>query len=170
MTSAIGSSSCPTRSLAERRSEVLPFAVVGLACLVAGGLVAAATAPAPSEHGTWAAAYLVLVGGVAQAGLGLGQATFAAHLSARIIAAEVIGWNVGNAAVLAGAPLGSTALVDLGGVLLVVTLGLLARGLRPAKLQAAPALHRWYLFGYRLLVLVLLVSVPVGLALARIRA
>ena len=38
-----------------------PFGIVGVVRVVAGGLVAAATAPAPTEHGGWAAAYLVLV-------------------------------------------------------------------------------------------------------------
>src|SRR5664280_344044 len=48
-----------------RRSAALPFAAVGAACIVAGGLVAAVSAPAPSEHASWAAAYLVLVVGAA---------------------------------------------------------------------------------------------------------
>ena len=38
-----------------------------------GGCVAAASSVAPSETASWAAAYLVLVGGVAQVFLGLGQ-------------------------------------------------------------------------------------------------
>ena len=44
-----------------RWSPALPFAALGAASIVAGGLVAAVTAAAPSQHGTWAAAYLVLV-------------------------------------------------------------------------------------------------------------
>jgi hypothetical protein len=127
------STACP---LAGRRHELLPFIVIGGVCVVAGGLVAAVTAPAPTEHGTWAAAYLVLVGGVAQAGLGLGQATFTTGTSTPVVAVQAAGWNLGNAAVLVGTLLGVTALVDLGGVLLVVTLGLLARGLRPAELTS----------------------------------
>jgi len=46
---------------ASRSAAMLPFGIVGVVCVVAGGLVAAATAPAPTEHGGWAAAYLVLV-------------------------------------------------------------------------------------------------------------
>jgi hypothetical protein len=138
--------------------------------VTAGGVLAAVTAPAPSEHTTWAAAYLVLVGGVAQAGLGLGQAMFATRgTSSRLIAAEVAGWNLGNAAVLAGTLLDLTVLVDFGGVLLVVTLGLLARGLR-GGVSPADRAGRWLLRGYRLLVLILLISIPVGLVLARVRA
>jgi len=85
------------------------------------------------------------VGGVAQAGLGLGQAMFATRgTSSRLIAAEVAGWNLGNAAVLAGTLLDLTVLVDVGGVLLVVTLGLLARGLR-GGVSPADRAGRWLL-------------------------
>src|SRR5664280_2796146 len=66
-----------------RRSAALPFAAVGAACIVAGGLVAAVSAPAPSEHASWAAAYLVLVVGVAQAALGVGQALLALRVPSR---------------------------------------------------------------------------------------
>ena len=49
------------------------FGAVALLCVVAGGLVAAVTGPLRLEHGSWAAAYLVLVGGVAQGALGIAQ-------------------------------------------------------------------------------------------------
>jgi hypothetical protein len=88
---------------------MLPFGIVGVICVVAGGLVAAVTAPAATEHGGRAAAYLVLVAGVAQVGLGFGQALLApGPLSARLVAIEVAVWNLGNAAVLAGTLLGAT--------------------------------------------------------------
>jgi hypothetical protein len=156
-------------SLVGRGRELAPFVAIAVGCVIAGGLLAAVTAPAPSEHTSWATAYLVLVGGVAQAGLGLGQATFAGRTSPRLLAVEVGGWNVGNAAVLVGTLLDMTAVVDLGGVLLVVTLGLLARGLRPGRARPVAGLLIW-LHGYRLLVLVLVISIPVGLVLARVRA
>ena len=155
--------------LVQRRQQLLPFTVIGVLCVIAGGLLAAATAPAPSEHTTWAAAYLVLVGGVAQAGLGSGQAMFTARISTPVLAGQVAGWNLGNAAVLAGTLLGITALVDLGGALLVVTLGLLAGGLIPPGIRPVSGTKRWCLYGYRLLVLILFVSIPVGLVLAQIR-
>ena len=155
--------------LAQRRQQLLPFTVIGLLCVIAGGLLAAATAPAPSEHTTWAAAYLVLVGGVAQAGLGSGQAMFAARSSTAVLVGEVAGWNLGNAVVLAGTLLGISALVDLGGALLVVTLGLLARGLISSEIRPVRGAKRWCLYGYRLLVVILFVSIPVGLVLAQIR-
>lgn len=143
----------------------LPLVVIGGACIVAGGLVAAFSASSPSENASWSAAYLVLVAGVAQVGLAAGQAMLAARpLTVRWAAAELAGWNGGNAAVIAGTLTGSVPLVDAGGALLVVALALViiaARGNRPGN---------WVVYGFRGLVLVLLVSIPVGLVLARIGA
>jgi len=157
------------RPPAHRRPQLLPFTAIGVLCITAGGLLAAATASAPSEHTTWAAAYLVLVGGIAQVGLGFGQATFTAGTSTPVLASQVAGWNLGNAAVLAGTLQGSTAVVDLGGALLVVTLGLLARGLSPTGVRPVGGAGRWCLYGYRVLMVILFVSIPVGLVLAQIR-
>jgi len=150
---------------ASRSAGMLPFGIAGVACIVAGGLVAAVTAPAATEHASWAAAYLVLVAGVAQVGLGVGQALLApGSLSARLVAIEVAVWNLGNAAVLAGTLLGATPLVDAGGALLVAGLALL---LRQARGSAAP---HWPLLAFRLLVALLLVSIPIGLVLVRTRS
>lgn len=103
-----------------------PFAAAGAACIVAGGLVAAATALAPSQLASWTTAYLVLVGGVAQAALGTGQALLAARPPGRPgIAAELTAWNGGNGAVLAGTLLGASWLADVGGVLLAAVLALM---------------------------------------------
>jgi len=152
--------------LHDRGSAALPFATLGVACVVAGGLVAAATALAPSKHGTWAAAYLVLVAGVAQVALGVGQALMAPKPpSSRLVAAQFVGWNAGTAAVLAGTLLDTTALVDLGGALLIVTLALLVHGMR-----GAAARRNGLLYAFRLLIAVLLVSIPIGLTLARLRS
>ena len=52
--------------------------VAGGAAIIAGGIVAAVTDPAGWEHGSWTAAFLVLVAGVAQIGLALGQVELAA--------------------------------------------------------------------------------------------
>ncbi len=65
----------PVRATELRRSA--PAAAVGAASVVVGGLVAAVTATAPSEHGAWLAAYLVLGCGVAQIALAAGQALLA---------------------------------------------------------------------------------------------
>lgn len=150
---------------AARRLAALPFAVAGLACIVAGGLLAAVTAPAPSEHGTWAAGYLVLVAGLGQVALGVGQALLAPRTpSARIVAAQTIAWNSSSAAILTGTVAGITSVVDAGGVLLVVALVLLLRGVRGGKASSP-----WLVAAFRLLVVVLLASTLVGLVLAQTR-
>lgn len=166
----------------ERRRAALPFAVLGVVFVVIGGLVSAATAPVASEHGSWAAAYLVLVAGVSQAGLGVGQAMLARRVpSRRVLNVELVTWNVGNAAVIAGTLLETTALVDVGGVVLLVTLALMIRAVRGAGGGAVPVAEAevgagvgavrpagWMLLTFRILVLVLLVTIPIGLVLARI--
>ncbi len=142
-----------------------PAAALGTACIVAGGLVAAVRAADPSEHGTWAAAYLVLVAGVAQVALAAGQALLAPRTPpTRTLAAELIAWNTGNAAVLVGTLGGATVLVDVGGALLTVALALLVSVVRSAGRRRG-----WALYAFRLLVLILLVSIPIGLVLAGIR-
>ncbi|MGH3399325.1 MAG: hypothetical protein ACRDPO_32025 [Streptosporangiaceae bacterium] len=145
---------------------MLPFAVLGTACIVLGGLVSAAIAPAPTEHGAWAAAYLVLVGGVAQVALGAGQALLAPAAPPRRAAySEMIGWNTGNVAVLTGTLLGFTWLADIGGAVLVVSLALVIRQMRGTVRRPA-----WPLYLYRGLVALVLVSIPVGLVLAEFRS
>ncbi len=155
--------------------SVLPFAFFGVACIVASGIVSAAIAPAPTEHGVWASAYLVLVGGVAQVALGIGQAALIPRPpTRRVITAQVAGWNFGNAAVIAGTLLGWWALVDVGGALLVAVLAGLA--LRSRTSHAARTTVRdhprkgqaMWLIAFRGLLLLLLVSIPIGLVLERI--
>jgi hypothetical protein len=133
-----------------------------------GGLVAAAAAVAPFEHGSWLAAYLVLVAGVAQVTLSVGQATLAPRPTAtRTLVVELIAWNTGNAAVVAGTLAGLTLLVDIGGALLLLTLVLLVGAVRGAG-PGVNRTRRWTVHAFRLLVLCLLVSIPAGLWLARI--
>lgn len=160
----------------DRVPTVFPFAALGVACVLAGGFVSAAIAPAPTEHGAWASAYLVLVAGVAQVALGIGQAALIPRLaSRRVVAAQLAGWNLGNAAVLIGTLLGIAALVDVGGVLLVAVLAGVALRSRGAKAaHAAPhpqqrTKQALLLYAFRGLLLLLLVSIPIGLVLERIR-
>ncbi|HET7172944.1 MAG TPA: hypothetical protein VFI30_01525 [Nocardioidaceae bacterium] len=137
-----------------------PFLLAGSACIVAGGLVSAATAPQASEHSAWAAAYLVLVAGVVQIALGAGQALLAPRgVSRPLLVAELVTWNVGNAAVLAGTLLQVAAVVDLGGALLVCCLGLVVLAVR------RPGKAGWPAWVFRALVVVVLVSIPIGLVL-----
>ena len=58
--------------------------------------MAAGASMAPSEHGSWLAAFLVLVAGVAQIALAVGQAMLAPRPpSSRTLVTELIAWNEG---------------------------------------------------------------------------
>ena len=123
-------------------------------------------APAPSQLGSWAAAYLVLVGGVAPVALGAGPALLAPRLPGRrAVAAELAAWNAGNGAVLAGTLLGAAWHADVGGAALIVALALALAGVRGAARQPA-----WPLYLYRGLIALLLLSIPVGLVIAAVHA
>ncbi|MBG0741046.1 hypothetical protein IV500_16865 [Paeniglutamicibacter antarcticus] len=142
------------------------FRVLGVAWVVSGGLVAAATGPLRLEHGSWAAAYQVLVAGVAQNAFGAAQRALAPQrLTFRIVAAELVAWNVGSAAVIGGTVARTPLVVDAGGLLLVVALALMIRTVR-GKGEGP----QWALWTYRILLAVILISIPIGLTLAHLRA
>lgn len=142
------------------------FKVIGTAWIVSGGLVAAVTSPLRLEHGSWAAAYQVLVAGVAQYAFGAAQNALApVQPSRRTIAVELAAWNVGSAAVIGGTIARMPLIVDGGGLLLVVALALMIRSVRGKG--AGPA---WALWTYRILLVTILVSIPIGLTLAHLRA
>lgn len=149
-----------------------PLFAVGALGVIAGGLVAAATAPSASEHGSWAAAYLVLVVGVAQIALAAGQAALSTHPPTRsLVVAETACWNIANALVIAGTLADVNAIVYVGGAMLVValaTFGYGVRGTLPAGEQHRQRI-RWLVYGFRVVVIVLLVSIPTGLVLATVR-
>ena len=142
------------------------FASLGVACILAGGFIAAAIAHAPTRDGVWSVAYLVLVAGMAQVGLGVGQALLATKTpTGRLVAAELLAWNIGNAAVIVGTLTGHVALVYVGGALLVVGLVLFVLAARGS--DAHWQRTRW---AFRLIVLILAVSIPIGLTLATARS
>jgi hypothetical protein len=71
--------------------------------IVAGGAVAAVNSAAPFGHGSWLAAYLVLVGGVSQVVLGAGRlALRAPRPTPALLRAQLVLWNLGSLAVPAG--------------------------------------------------------------------
>lgn len=142
------------------------FGAVALLCVVAGGLVAAVTGPLRLEHGSWAAAYLVLVGGVAQGALGIAQYFLAPQRFVGWKAvAELVAWNGASAAVIGGTLIGNPWVVDAGGALLVVSLALMFR-----TVQGRGPTSGWFSWGYRALLVVIAVSIPIGLVLAHLRA
>lgn len=145
-----------------RRARVL-FVAASVVAVLAGGLVAAAGGEAPSHHLSWAAAYLVLVCGLAQAFLGAGQfALTPGPPSTRVLAWQFAAFNVGNAGVLAGTLSGFLPVLDAGSVVLLVSLGTFYWSTRKAT-----ARRRLAAVAYRTLVVLLAVSVPVGAVLAR---
>lgn len=120
------------------RAWLMPFVIAGVACIVAGGLLAAATAYVSTQKTAWATAYIVLVGGVAQVALGAAVTWLRPSARPRPGWVAFACWNLGNAGVLAGQLAGVVALTDIGAALLVVGLGVvlfsIARG-APAGLQ-----------------------------------
>lgn len=150
--------------------------VIGWCCVVLGGLVAAVTGPLGLTDGSWLAAYLVLVGGVAQVAMGAARTWCRQDAQRSSWAWTQIGtWNLGNVAVIGGTVVGEPVAVDLGSMLLFVALAIALHAARPSALfagdaRAAVALApRPVLWGYRALLVVLLVSIPVGMVLAHVR-
>lgn len=140
------------------------FVLVGTAAVVAGGLVSAVTGPTGFADGSWVAAYLVLVAGVAQVGLGGGQALLGDRMvSGRRRGTQLLTYNAANLAVLAGTLTGSVVVVAAGGGLLLISLALFLTAVRRSRT------HPWYLAFYRLVIALLVVSVPVGVLLSVLR-
>lgn len=143
-----------------------PFLVVAVLGVLAGGLVAAVAGPLDLRHGSWVAAYLVLVVGVAQAGFGAGRAwlpAVATVLRPRLLL-ELTAWNVGSLVVVVGTVLDQVWLVVAGSVLLVVALALWAVSVRTCGQEQRPAATAYLLFvGF----LILSVLVGIGLSLSR---
>ena len=146
--------------------SVRPFLAAGAVAIVAGGIAAALTGPTGWGRGSWVAAFLVLVAGVGQIGLGAGQAMLADDPpSRRLLGAQVGLLNGGALTVLAGALLSRPVLVSTGGVVLV---GALVSFRRPWDgRRRRPS---WSGRAYDALLLMLLVSTPVGVVLSWVRA
>ncbi|WP_137724138.1 hypothetical protein [Prescottella subtropica] len=135
------------------------FLLTGAAAVVAGGLLAAVTASAPTEHAVWASAYLVLVAGVCQIVVG-GVTALLADRFGGVLAAAWIVFTSANAAVIGGTVTETTPVLWVGALLLLASLVLLlvaVRGVRGGVL----------LWGYRAVLIVLAVSTPIGLLLER---
>lgn len=147
-----------------------PWLTLGVLTAIAGGLVAAVVAHDPTEKPVWASAYLVLVAGFGQIGLALGRTLLVARPPTyAVVARDFTVFAFGNAGVVVGTLTDAVWLVDIGGALLVVSLALMAWGVRGAEVASyqRPGWLVGLLWVYRVLVVVLLVSIPVGLVLAR---
>ena len=141
----------------------LPLLTAGGLSVIAGGAAAAVTGPTQWSHGSWVAAFLVLVAGVAQLGIGAGQAYLATTTpTATSVAAQCGMWNLGCAMVIAGTLLSSPFTVSVGSVPLVAVLMMSLLALRGRSRTRRSIV----LVAYRLLLVVVLASVPIGIALA----
>lgn len=167
------SAGAPTALLDDTGAVVVPvWLLLGGAWVVAGGLVAAVTGPTGWEHGSWVAAFGVLVAGVAQIGLGAGSAYLAPADGSRCRRLrrqgggerlQAVLWNGGSLTVIAGTLLSGPLVVSAGGGLLAVAL------LRAVTAVRGAATRLRLVLAYRLLVLFVLSSIPVGLVLSWIR-
>lgn len=136
------------------------FAGTGAMAIIVAGALSAALAHVPTRAAMWLAAYLVLVVGVAQIGLGVGQARLASRpAGAALLGSQWLLFNGANALVVAGRLLVRPADVVLGAAVLAVALGLFLRGVRGAG-------GGWLLWIYRLLVALLACSALVGVGLS----
>jgi hypothetical protein len=135
-----------------------------LACasvlIVGGGVVAAVNSAAPRAHGSWLAAYLVLVGGVSQVLLGAGRLALRAPRPTRALRrAQLVLWNLGSVAVPAGVLADAPMLVTVGSIALLLALALFAAGASEGRPDLRAVVYLAIIAG-------LAVSVVVGSALA----
>ena len=150
------------------RREALPFLACA-ACFLLAAVAAAVTRAAVSfAHGWWLVAYLLLVGCIAQALLGIGAPLRAGRTGGRAPSAALVRWQLGlwNAGTLAvavadlgGAPAGVLA----GSASLLAALWLFARGFARAGGRGPT---RGWLALYPLLVAFMAGSAIVGCYLA----
>lgn len=137
---------------------------LGYVAIFLGGLIAAVTAPLDLEKGSWLAAYLILVAGLAQLLLShQAQILHASIPSVRDSWTELSLFVAGNAAVIIGSLLALPLLVDFGGIALIGALVLALRA-------AAGAQNTWRAWAFRVFYAAVIISVPIGLVLAHLRA
>lgn len=136
---------------------------IGTAAVVVGGMVAAVTGPTGWGHGSWVAAYLVLVVGVGQIGLALGQAAVVPSVSGLERHVELVAFNVGSVVILVGTLAGSPVAVTAGSVVLFVALAAFLRASLGAWARS------WISRLYLALLTILTVSIPIGVALSWLR-
>ena len=170
-----------TRTRINGGAPATVMTVLGGACVVLGGLVAAVTGPLELDHGSWLAAYLVLVCGVAQFAIGTVQTRTNSPdgpIAAALGWSQLICFNVGNAAVVVGTLTREPLLVDGATLLLLFSLGVALFAARPgarktikfvAGLPTTVSSGRLLLWTYRVLLVLLILSLPIGAVLAHVR-
>lgn len=136
----------------------LVFAIIGTVSVIAGGLIAAGSGPLNFAHGSWLGAYLVLVTGVVQTALGIGQ-DYLAALSTRTTVTELVGINAGSVVIIIGTLTDALSAVSVGSLLLLVGLLTMLVTTRHASASALSVT-------FRLVIAVVIISIPIGVVLA----
>jgi hypothetical protein len=139
---------------------------IGAVAVILGGLVAAVTGPFELGKGSWAAAYLVLVVGAAQIAMGSARQRWPRSGSDAQGWMQLVLWNLGSIAVIAGTVTGLPPAVFAGSALLVAALVLALL----ATFRHGRGAERMLLLCFRVLLVLLAVSIPVGVVLSAIRS
>ena len=138
---------------------------LGWAGILAGGLVAAVSDPLDVYRGSWMAAYLVLVVGVAQVMMSWARRHWGTSRAAAGWA-QCAAWNIGSAGVIAGTLADTSLIVFVSSAVLVAALVIASLDTRRARPTSGDALR---LLAYRALLVILAVSIPVGMVLSYLR-
>lgn len=138
------------------------FSALGILAIVGGGLLAAFSARRPTHLKAWLSAYLVLVAGITQFGLAIGWQRLGQPAVVPAVLAFCF-FNLGNLGVITGTVLArlrrSGYLVNTGGGLLAIAMILLAWSVSSRHAS-------WTLVWFLALVIIILVSMPIGLILS----
>lgn len=152
-------------TLRARLEWATPLIASGIAGVLGGGVAAAVTGPTDWERGSWVAAYLVLVVGAGQLALGACQAILAREVPpTRLAWCEWLLFTLSSIGVITGTLVHRSWIVVVGTVILAVALVLFGVG---APLDSAR--HRTAANVYRIVLLILVVSAPIGVILSIVR-
>lgn len=145
-------------------TSAMPWLVTSGLAVLAGGFAGAAVAHAPTQPLVWMSAYLVLVVGMGQAVLGVGQAMLSMQPPPRrLVATQWIVFNAANVGVVAGTLLGCVWLVAIGIAGFVLALAMFLHGVRNAR-------HGWQTRLFRAVVAILGIGAMVGMTLSLLRS
>lgn len=148
-------------SLGLRLARAAPYWTGAALAVAAAGAVSAASAFAPTYLASWAAAFLALVVGLAQALIGTARVLLPPQPpDVTTTWREALAFDAAGLAVLAGTALDRPAVTTAGAALMLSVLAVWTNVER-RSVRRGP--WRW---AFRIMVSVLAISVPVGVALA----
>ena len=153
-----------------RWTTSLPFVVIGTVGIVAGGVAAAVTGPTDWSNGSWrrfdeAGHRGRWIDVHPRVDRRFRQAALAPNLPSRgLVLGQCVTWNVGSAGVIIGTLVDSPALVSAGSAVFLVAVALAAFAARGHSGLTGRA--RVFLLAFRVLLVVLLVSTPIGIVLS----